>query len=76
MKKIMLVAAAALLSVSAAQAQQAPMTMPCCMDKKAQAASMNEHELAIQAHQSMNNSSAAAHQNVIETHRKMMQVEN
>ena len=75
MKKIMLVAAAALLSVSAAQAQQAPMTMSCCMDKKTQTASMNEHELAIQAHQSMNNSSAAAHQNMIEAHRKMMQEE-
>ncbi|WP_376746735.1 hypothetical protein [Mixta calida] len=73
MKKIMLAAAAVLLSVSAAQAQPAPMDMSCCMNKKAPAPSMNEHELAIQAHQSMNNSSSAAHQNIIETHRKMMQ---
>lgn len=46
MKKIMLAAAAVLLSVSAAQAQPAPMDMSCCMNKKAPAASMNEHELA------------------------------
>ncbi|CCK18279.1 hypothetical protein BN136_4289 [Cronobacter universalis NCTC 9529] len=49
------------------------MDMSCCMNKKAPAASVNEHELAIQAHQGMNNSSSAAHQNIIETHRKMMQ---
>lgn len=75
MKKIMLVAAAVLLSISAAQAQQTPMDMSCCMNKKAPAASVNEHELAIHAHQSMNNSSAAAHQNIIEMHRRMMQKE-
>ncbi|WP_431022913.1 Copper-binding protein (plasmid) [Erwinia rhapontici] len=74
MKKSVFIPLLAMLSVSSVWAQQeypAPSVNPVGNS----VTTMNEHELAILAHQSMNNASSAAHQSIIDMHRKMMQQE-
>ncbi|KAF6677128.1 hypothetical protein WKH55_22140 [Pantoea agglomerans] len=75
MKKSVFIPLLAMLSVSSVWAQQeypAPSVNPAGNES---VTTKNEHELAILAHQSMNNASSAAHQSIIDMHRKMMQQE-
>lgn len=75
MKKNIFISLLAVLSVSSAWAQQNSAAPSEKALTNVTVASMNEHELAILAHQSMDNGSAAAHQSIIDMHRKMMQNE-
>lgn len=77
MKKFILITAVTMLTVNSAWAQQEPekngecATMNCMLTSKP--VTMNEHEQAIIAHESMNNANSASHQSIIDMHRKMLQ---
>lgn len=77
MKKFILVTAVTMLTVTSAWANQVPekngecASMNCMSMSKS--TSMNEHEQAIIAHETMNNANSPAHQSIIDMHRKMLQ---
>ncbi|MBS0970823.1 hypothetical protein JK232_18200 [Nissabacter archeti] len=73
MKKTVFISLLAVLSVSSAWAQQNASAPSEKAGTNTTIASMNEHERAILVHQNMDNGNAAAHQSIIDMHRKMMQ---
>lgn len=72
MKKVKLIPLVILISASSAWAQQHPETARDNTDNRVSVSAMNEHERAILAHESMDNANSAAHQSIIDMHRKMM----
>ena len=75
MKKLMFVSLLVLFSASSVWAQPHPVSEPDGQVTNNAVAMMNEHERAILAHQSMDNANSAAHQSIIDMHRRMMQQE-
>ncbi|ECL5981740.1 copper-binding protein [Salmonella enterica] len=73
MKKIMIAAAISMSIVSSVWASQTPMSgMDMEQDVAQSFSSMNEHEQAMIAYETMNNGSANAHQQMVDAHKKMM----